>query len=141
MISSGSFSRSFTSTCFDEIDKLDDDELLRSLSRARKSGKVDAHVGAICISNKIEYRERLNERIDSSLQDNELIFDPYDAGQFRAILEHRTDAFADGVLDGDVIPKVGAPAAKEYGDARKAVDTLYEAGRLAGARSGVRRTR
>ncbi|CCQ33136.1 cell division control protein 6 [Halorhabdus tiamatea SARL4B] len=115
----------------DEIDKLDDDELLRSLSRARESGKVDAHVGAICISNKIEYRERLNERIDSSLQDNELIFDPYDAGQLRAILEHRTDAFADDVLDGDVIPKVAALAAKEHGDARKAVDTLYEAGRLA----------
>jgi cell division control protein 6 len=115
----------------DEIDKLDDDELLRSLSRARESGKVDAHVGAICISNKIEYRERLNERIDSSLQDNELIFDPYDAGQLRAILEHRVDAFEDGVLDADVIPKVAALAAKEHGDARKAVDTLYEAGRLA----------
>jgi cell division control protein 6 len=115
----------------DEIDKLDDDELLRSLSRARESGKVDSHVGAICISNKIGYRERLNERIDSSLQDNELIFDPYDAGQLRAILEHRTDAFADDVLDGDIIPKVAALAAKEHGDARKAVDTLYEAGRLA----------
>lgn len=115
----------------DEIDKLDDDELLRSLSRARESGKVDAHVGAICISNKIKYRERLNERIDSSLQDNELIFDPYDADQLRSILEHRVDAFEDGVLDGDVVPKVAALAAKEHGDARKAVDTLYEAGRLA----------
>ncbi|MEF8802317.1 MAG: hypothetical protein V5A56_15020 [Halolamina sp.] len=73
----------------------------------------------------------LNERIDSSLQDNELIFEPYDAGQLRAILEHRVDAFADGVLDGDVIPKVAALAAKEHGDARKAVDALYEAGRLA----------
>jgi cell division control protein 6 len=115
----------------DEIDKLDDDELLRSLSRARESGKVDSHVGAICISNKIEYRERLNERIDSSLQDNELIFDPYDAGQLRDILEHRVDAFAEDVLETDVIPKVAAFAAKEHGDARKAVDTLYEAGRLA----------
>jgi len=115
----------------DEIDKLDDDELLLSLSRARESGKVNAHIGAICISNKIEYRERLNERVDSSLQDNELIFDPYDAGQLRAILEHRVDAFEDDVLDGDVIPKVAALAAKEHGDARKAVDTLYEAGRLA----------
>ena len=115
----------------DEIDKLDDDELLRSLSRARESGKVDAHIGAICISNKIEYRERLNGRLDSSLQDNELVFDPYDAGQLRAILQNRVDAFEDDVLDGDVIPKVAALAAKEHGDARKAVDTLFEAGRLA----------
>ena len=115
----------------DEIDKLDDDELLRSLSRARESGKSEAHVGAICISNKIEYRDRLNERIDSSLQDNELVFDPYDAGQLRQILQNRTDAFEDGVLESDVIPKVAALSAKEHGDARKAIDTLYEAGRLA----------
>lgn len=115
----------------DEIDKLDDDELLRSLSRARESGKSSTHVGAICVSNKIEYRDRLNQRIDSSLQDNELVFDPYDAGQLRHILEDRTDAFEAGVLDTDVIPKVAALAAKEHGDARKAIDTLYEAGRLA----------
>ena len=115
----------------DEIDKLDDDELLRSLSRARESGKSATHIGAICISNKIEYRERLNERIDSSLQDNELVFDPYDAHQLREILTNRTDAFENGVLETDVIPKVAALSAKEHGDARKAIDTLYEAGRLA----------
>ncbi|WP_081909163.1 Cdc6/Cdc18 family protein [Haloferax prahovense] len=115
----------------DEIDKLDDDELLRSLTRARESGKAASHIGAVCISNKIEYRDRLNERLDSSLQDNELVFDPYDATQIRAILEHRIDAFGDGVLADGVVPKVAAIAAKEHGDARKAVDTLYEAGRLA----------
>lgn len=114
-----------------EIDKLDDDELLRSLSRARESGKSSTHIGAICISNKIEFRDRLNERIDSSLQDNELVFDPYDAGQLRTILENRTDAFGDNVLEPAVIPKVAALAAKEHGDARKAIDTLYEAGRIA----------
>jgi cell division control protein 6 len=35
------------------------------------------------------------------------------------------------VLEPDVVPKVAALAAKEHGDARKAIDTLYEAGRLA----------
>ncbi len=115
----------------DEIDKLDDDELLRSLSRARESGKSNTHIGAICISNKIEFRDPLNERIDPSLQDNELVFDPYDTGQLRTILENRTDAFGDDVLEPAVIPKVAAFAAKEHGDARKAIDTLYEAGRIA----------
>jgi cell division control protein 6 len=115
----------------DEIDKLDGDGLLRSLSRARESGKADALIGAICISNKIEYRDRLSERVDSSLQDNELIFDPYDARQIQAILTHRQDAFVDNVLDEAVIPKIAALAAREHGDARKAVDMLYEAGRLA----------
>lgn len=115
----------------DEIDKLDGDSLLRSLSRARESGKADAFIGAVCISNKIAYRERLSERVDSSLQDNELVFDPYDATQLEAILTRRQDAFTDGVLDNGVIPKTAALAAREHGDARKAIDMLYEAGRLA----------
>lgn len=115
----------------DEIDKLGDDELIRSLSRAKESGKSDTYIGVICISNKIAYRERLNERVDSSLQDNELIFDPYDANQLQDILENRRDAFVDGVLADGVIPRVAALAAHEHGDARKAVDTFYEAGRLA----------
>jgi cell division control protein 6 len=115
----------------DEIDKLDGDELLRSLSRAKESGKADALIGAICISNKIAYRDQLSERVDSSLQDNELVFDPYDATQLRSILEHRRDAFEDDVLEEAVIPKTAALAAREHGDARKAVDMLYEAGRLA----------
>jgi len=117
----------------DEIDKLENDDLLRSISRAQESGKSDTFVGAICISNKIEYRERLSERVDSSLQDNELVFDPYDAVQLEAILSHRRDAFTDGVLDEGVIPKAAALAAREHGDARKAIDMLYEAGRLAEA--------
>ncbi|CDK39365.1 Cdc6/Cdc18 family protein [Halorubrum sp. AJ67] len=115
----------------DEIDKLDGDALLRSLSRAQESGKADTFVGAICISNKIEYREQLGERVDSSLQDNELVFDPYDATQIEAILTRRRDAFAEGVLNDGVIPKTAALAAREHGDARKAIDMLYEAGRLA----------
>ena len=36
-----------------------------------------------------------------------------------------------GALAEGVIPKVAALAAQEHGDARKAVDTLYEAGRIA----------
>lgn len=115
----------------DEIDKLDGDALLRSLSRARESGKADSFIGAVCISNKIAYRERLSERVDSSLQDNELVFDPYDATQLEAILNRRRDAFADGILSHGVISKTAALAAREHGDARKAIDMLYEAGRLA----------
>ncbi|TMT85459.1 cell division control protein Cdc6 [Haloterrigena sp. H1] len=115
----------------DEIDKLENEDLLRSLSRARESGKSDTFIGVICISNKIEYRERLNERVDSSLQDNELVFDPYGAKQLRAILENRKDAFKPDVLSDEVIPKTAALAAREHGDARKAVETFYEAGRLA----------
>jgi cell division control protein 6 len=83
----------------DEVDKLDDDELLRSLTRAKESGKSDAHIGAICVSNKIECRDRLNERIDSSLQDTEVVFDSSDTDNIRAILEKRTDDFLNGASE------------------------------------------
>ncbi|AFK19829.1 cell division control protein Cdc6 [Haloferax mediterranei ATCC 33500] len=115
----------------DEIDKLGDDDVLMQLSRAEESGKTDTYVGVISISNKIEYREQLNERVNSSLQDRELTFHPYDAPQLEEILENRRDAFLDGVLHDDVIPKTAALAAREHGDARKAVDILFEAGSLA----------
>lgn len=115
----------------DEIDKLENDEILRSISRAKESGKSSTNIGAICISNKIEYQKRFSERVNSSLQENDLVFDPYDADQLRDILTNRKDAFKKGVLDNTVIPKIAALSAQEHGDARKAVDTLYEAGRLA----------
>ena len=117
----------------DEIDKLRDDNVLMQLSRAEESGKTECYVGVISISNKIEYRERLNERINSSLQDSEFVFHPYDAEQLRHILENRRDAFQENVLEESVIPKTAALAAREHGDARKAIEILYEAGSLAEA--------
>jgi cell division control protein 6 len=115
----------------DEIDKLRHDDVLMQLSRAKESGKTTCHVGVISISNKIEYRKRLNKRIDSSLQDREHVFDPYDAMQLEAILRNRRDAFKEDVLNDGVIRLTAALSAQEHGDARKAIDILHEAGELA----------
>ncbi|RLM62992.1 Cdc6/Cdc18 family protein [Halorubrum sp. Atlit-26R] len=116
----------------DEIDKLEDDNVLMQLSRAAEAGKVDdSTLGIIGISNKIRYKETLNERVKSSLSERDFVFPPYDANQLRAILSSRADAFRDGVLDEDVIPKVAALAAKEHGDARKAIDILRYTGEIA----------
>ena len=120
----------------DEIDKLGDDDILFKLSRAEESGKTDCYIGVIAISNKIEYYENLDERVKSSFQDEELVFHPYDAGQLREILSKRRDAFQPGVLESGVIPKVAALAAREHGDARKAIEVLASAGKLA-SRNGA----
>jgi cell division control protein 6 len=120
----------------DEVDRLDDDDILMQLSRARESGKADCHLGVIAVSNKIEYRNRLNERVKSSLREEEFVFQPYDANQLRGIMEHRRDAFQEGVLSDDVIPLTAAVAAQEHGDARKAIEILRHAGELA-ERDGV----
>lgn len=120
-----------TVVILDEVDRLDDDDVLMQLSRARESGKADCHLGIIAISNKIEYRDRLNERVKSSLREEEFVFQPYDANQLRKIMSHRRDAFRDGVLTDDVIPLTAAFAAQEHGDARKAIEILRHAGELA----------
>jgi len=115
----------------DEVDRLDSDDILMQLSRARESGKAECHLGVIAISNKIEYRDRLNERVKSSLREEEFVFQPYDANQLREIMNHRRDAFYDGVLSSDVIPLTAGIAAQEHGDARKAIEILRHAGELA----------
>jgi len=119
----------------DEIDMLKDENLIRSLSRAEESGKTDGYVSLIGISNKLNYREQLDPRTDSSFRDQEIVFDPYDANRLRDILYSREEAFVDGALSESVIPKIAALAGRDHGDARKAVDTLYEAGRSAEAKN------
>ncbi|WP_049934281.1 Cdc6/Cdc18 family protein [Haloplanus natans] len=117
---------------FDEVDMLEDDEVLRTLSRARENQKiVDSRVGIIGISNQLDYPDNLSERVKSSLQHTDLVFPAYDANQLNEILERRKEAFKPGVLTDDVIPLVSALAAREHGDARKAIDILRIAGDIA----------
>ncbi|CCQ36682.1 Orc1-type DNA replication protein [Natronomonas moolapensis 8.8.11] len=101
---------------------------VRAQQAATQNG---ADVGVVAISNKINYRKSLNERVKSSLGDDELVFSPYDGTQLQAILEARTDAFRDGALDSAVIPKTAALAAREHGDARRAIRILRNAGDIA----------
>jgi cell division control protein 6 len=123
----------------DEIDLLENDEVLRKLSRAGENRRItDSTVGIIGISNKIDYPDQLNERVKSSFAHDELVFQPYDANQLINILENRaypTDdrpgAFHEDTISEDVVPLTAAFAAQEHGDARKAIDILRNAGRIA----------
>jgi len=115
----------------DEIDKLADPNILMQLSRAREAQKTGCYIGIIGISNKIQYKEELDERITSSFGHRELFFHPYDAEQLQEIMRNRTDAFQPGVLGSGTIELCAALAAKKHGDARKAIDILKEAGELA----------
>jgi len=116
----------------DEVDKLQENNVLMQLSRAGEAGKIDScKVGILAISNKISFKDSLDERVLSSLQEREFIFPLYDANQLREIMRHRQDAFREGALTDDVIPLAAAFAAQEHGDARKALDILRNAGELA----------
>ncbi|PSN96853.1 cell division control protein Cdc6 [Candidatus Marsarchaeota G2 archaeon ECH_B_2] len=118
----------------DEIDNLIRESnlnLLYKLSRIN-SDLRNAQVSLIGITNDARVLEVLDPRVKSSLGEEEIVFAPYNAEQLRDILHARVhDAFVEDSLEDDVVPYVASLAAKDHGDARKAVDLLRKAGEVA----------
>ena len=117
----------------DEIDKHHAyDELLMTLSRAGEADKLtDSSLGVIGISNKPRFTDKLNERTLSSLGERRYVFPPYTATQLKEILDARRDAFKEDALEEGITARVAALSAREYGDARKAMDIFRYAGEIA----------
>lgn len=116
----------------DELDRLENDELLLQLSRAEETEKLThCSVGIVGISNKVRYRERLQERVKSSLQEREILFAPYSRDDIREIIRSRSEAFRSGVLSDEVLSACASLASEEHGDARKAINLIRHAGELA----------
>lgn len=118
----------------DEIDHLVNkagDEILYNLTRINSELK-NSEITFIGISNDLRFTEKLDARVRSSLGEEEMIFSPYNALQLRDILNERAKkAFYEGVVTDSVISKCAAYAAREHGDARRALDLLRVAGELA----------
>ncbi|MEK6833527.1 MAG: orc1/cdc6 family replication initiation protein [Nanoarchaeota archaeon] len=118
----------------DEIDqtvkKISNDflyNLVRLNSELSKS-----QICIVGISNNLTFLDELDPRVRSSLSEEEILFHPYNALQLQDILKQRANsAFKEGVLQEGVINKCAAFAAKEHGDARRALDLLRVAGELA----------
>lgn len=119
---------------FDEIDqviKKMDDNFLYNLTRLN-SELSKAQISLIGISNDVNFLENIDPRVRSSLGEEEIIFPPYNAIQLKDILNERCkNAFKEDVVDESVISKCAAFAAREHGDARRALDLLRVAGELA----------
>ncbi|RLI65365.1 MAG: cell division control protein Cdc6 [Promethearchaeia archaeon] len=129
--------------CFivlDEIDVL--------VKKARKSQDVlynlfrinsrlqSTKVNIIGISNVLNFKNELDPRVISSLGDEDIVFPAYNALEIKDILDQRAvRAFFPHALDQSVIPLCAALAAKEHGDARKALDLLRKAGECAERRN------
>ena len=124
------------SICFfvlDEIDMLKKnlDEVLYDLTRLNDSLDY-CKTSLIGISNNLNFKDSLDPRVKSSLGKEHIVFSSYNASQLKDILSKRAKiAFYEGVLREDVIPYCAALAAKEHGDARKALQLLRKAGTIA----------
>lgn len=118
----------------DEIDqavKKISDNFLYTLTRMNAELK-NAQISLVGISNSLTFMDNIDPRVKSSLGEEELVFPPYNALQLQDILKERAkEAFKEGVLEEGVIAKCSAYAAKEHGDARRALDLLRVAGELA----------
>jgi len=118
----------------DEIDqavKKIDDSFLYTLTRLNASLK-NAQISIIGISNSLTFMDNIDPRVRSSLGEEEMVFPPYNALQLQDILRERADsAFKEGVLGAGVIEKCAAYAAREHGDARRALDLLRVAAEIA----------
>jgi len=117
----------------DEIDQLvkkAGDGLLYNLTRINEE-LSNSQISIIGISNDLVFVNTLDPRVKSSLSEEELVFPPYNAFQIKDILNQRAKkAFKEGVIESGVIEKCSAYAAREHGDARRALELLRVAGEI-----------
>ncbi len=118
---------------FDEVDhaiKKMSDNFIYNFTRLN-SELSKAQISLVGISNDITFLENIDPRVRSSLGEEEAVFSPYNALQLKDILNERCKiAFKKGVVSEGVIAKCAALAAREHGDARRALDLMRIAGEL-----------
>ncbi len=118
----------------DEIDQLVQkagDEIIYNLTRINSELKK-SQLSIIGISNDLMFANNLDPRVKSSLSEEEIVFPPYNAMQIQDILRKRASkAFKPNIIEEGVIQKCAAYAAREHGDARRALELLRVAGELA----------
>lgn len=126
--------KQFLVLILDEIDqavKKISSDFLYNLTRLN-SELSKTQICLVGISNDLTFLDNLDPRVRSSLSEEEIVFPPYNALQLQEILSGRAvDAFKEGVLEEGVVAKCAAFAAREHGDARRALDLLRIAGELA----------
>ena len=118
----------------DEIDQLvkkTGDSVLYNLTRINEELK-NSQITIIGISNNITLIENIDARAKSSLSEENVFFSPYNALELQKILKEReSKAFKENVIEQGVIEKCAAYAAREQGDARKAIELLRVSGEVA----------
>ncbi len=124
----------------DEIDQLVNktgDNVLYNLTRINED--IKSKISIIGISNDIMFIDTLDPRVRSSLSEEEIIFPPYNALQIQSILKQRAElTFNKDVFGQGVIEKCAAYAARDHGDARRALELLRVAGEIADRKNDKR---
>jgi len=127
-------SKSLVLLILDEMDQLlkrTGDEVIYNLTRINSELK-NSQISLIGISNDLNFANELDPRVKSSLSEEKVFFSAYDALQIQDILKERSKfAFKKDVIESGVIEKCAAYAARDHGDARRALELLRVAGEIA----------
>lgn len=113
----------FTVIALDEVDKLETKEMNDVIYILNNFGRT----GLVLISNSRRYILRLDQRLMSRINLNQISFPPYSDKGVLSILRHRVDdcrALYPGSYSGDTLSKIAELSA---GDARIAIQTLRKA--------------
>ena len=116
----------------DEIDMVKDlDDLVYTLTRANDE-ITKGGVTIIGVSNRLSFKDALDQRSKSSLHESEMVFPTYTSEQLQEILSQRVSVgFRGNSVDKSAINLTAAITAQESGDARYALKLMLKAGELA----------
>ena len=118
----------------DEIDQLTKktgSAALYNLTRINEE-LTRTFISLVGISNDMTFLDGLDPRVKSSLSEESILFPSYNATQIQDILTKRSElGFVPNAIQEGVIPKCSANAAREHGDARRAIELLRVAGEIA----------
>lgn len=100
--------------------------------------RVSCRLMLILLTNRTEWEKELDPRILSCLKKTDIIFEPYNANDLLDILRLRVEKALDkNRVEPAALNKIAALSSRETGDARKAVELLAKAVRIAEATTGL----
>lgn len=121
----------------DEFDKAVNPEIINKIIRT-ESVLSNQYPCVICITNELQLRDRFPPHLKSTLCENTLIINPYNAEQLIDIVKARMEMALKPDATAEIVaPLCAALAAQEHGDARRAIDLLKVSGEIAELRGKV----
>ncbi len=131
--------KGFLCLLIDEADNIKPnvDEFLTFLCKTLPR-KVSCRILLIMLTNRLDWEKTLDPRILSFLKKTDLIFEPYNAYDLLEILKLRVEKALDPErVQLGALNKIAAYASHETGDARRAVELLVKAVRIAEESDGI----
>ena len=99
--------------------------------------QVSCRLLLILLTNRLDWEKALDPRILSFLKKTDFLFEPYHALDLYEILNLRVEKALDqSKVEEGALRKIAAYASRETGDARKAVELLVKAAKVAEERNG-----